>query len=232
MTNRDLLLFFFSHRTLALLRWDVHFIRVRMGNWLARRNPAVLVGAKRPLYLNLGSGPRGLADAKWVNVDGYRDLNVHYVMDFSKPLPFPPDSFDGIFCEHVLEHFDLESGVTLLRQCFRVLRPGGCLRLVVPDGEKIMRSYFDSPGELVSRRQSQTQCAMEAVNSYFRQRYEHQCLYDWKLMEHQLRQAGFSEVLRASFRQSTLCSDIAIDDEKYEWESLYVEASKSINRVQ
>lgn len=226
MKKRSVLLSLFSHRTLALLRWDFHFLRVRLGNRLARRNPAKLIGTKRPLYLNLGSGPRGLADPQWVNVDGYPDANVHHCMDFNRPFPFPANSFDGIFCEHVFEHFDLEHGLALFRQCFRVLRPGGCIRIIVPDGEKVMRTYFDDPADLVKRRQSQTACAMEAVNSYFRQRYEHQCLYDWPLMEHQLRQAGFDSVLRASYKQGKVSQAILLDDQKYEWESLYVEGSK------
>lgn len=226
MKKQNLLLFLFSHRTLALLRWDFHFLRVRLRNFLSRQDPAKKMGTKRPLYLNLGSGPRGLADPHWVNVDGYPDMNVHHCMDFNKRFPFPDKSFEGIFCEHVFEHFDLEHGLAVFQQCIRVLRPGGCIRIIVPDGEKVMQTYFDDPSDLVKRRQSETGCAMEAVNSYFRQRYEHQCLYDWPLMEHQLRKAGFDPVMRTSYNQAQISREIMLDDQKYEWESLYVEASK------
>lgn len=226
MNKRKLLLALFSHRALALLLWDWHFLRVRFGNWITRRNPGARLSAKRPLYLNLGSGPRGLKDPRWFNVDGYPDANVQHCMDFNRPFPFLANSFDGIFCEHVFEHFDLEHGLPLFQECLRILRPGGCIRIIVPDGEKIMRTYFDDPADLVRRRKSQTNCAMEAVNSYFRQRYEHQCLYDWPLLEHQLRQAGYDPVLRVAYKQGQVSKAILLDDQKYEWESLYVEASK------
>ncbi|HXM36033.1 MAG TPA: hypothetical protein VN920_12650, partial [Pyrinomonadaceae bacterium] len=70
-----------------------------------------IVEAERPIYLNLGSGPKGLADGHWINVDGYSDINVQYLMDFSRRWPFPNGSLDGIFCEHVFEHFDMERGL-------------------------------------------------------------------------------------------------------------------------
>ena len=179
-----------------------------------------------PRYLNLGSGPRGLTGANWINVDGYRDHNVHYLMDFSRRWPLPDEAVDGIFCEHVFEHFDLKQGEALLRECMRVLKPGGCVRIIVPDGEKIMRTYFESPSELRDRRPGETACAMEAVNSYFRQGYEHQCIYDWSLLQHQLCAAGFERVSRVGFAKGEASRPILIDDEKYAWESLYVEAVK------
>ena len=67
---------------------------------------------------------------------------------------------------------------------------------------------------------------MEAVNSYFRQRYEHQFLYDWSTIEASLNNARFSIVRKVEFGKSVLCPDICLDDEKYSAESLYVEAAR------
>jgi predicted SAM-dependent methyltransferase len=180
-----------------------------------------------PLFLNLGSGPRGVDDAHWFNVDGFRDRNVHCLLDFNRPLPFSDGLFDGVFCEHVLEHFSLGDGERLAREVRRILRPDGCLRVVVPDAELVLRRYTDAADELVAWRGSAAETPMEVVNTYFRQRYEHQFLYDWPTMERTLRRAGFNTVARASFGQGQFCRPIALDDKKYEWESLYVEAVKS-----
>lgn len=68
---------------------------------------------------------------------------------------------------------------------------------------------------------------MEIVNLYFRQRYEHQFLYDWRTIEEMLLRAGFAAILRSSFGEGPRCSPVILDDEKYAWESLYVEALKS-----
>lgn len=165
----------------------------------------------------------------WVNVDGYKDTNVMYCMDFNRAVTFPDNYFEGIFCEHVLEHFNLEDGQRLLRECCRALQPGGCLRIIVPDGEKIMKAYFNTPKELLEHRSVDSTCAMEAVNSYFRQRYEHQIAYDKELLEYQLILAGFTQVSRTSFGIGKISSAVIIDNEKYAWESLYMEAIKPLS---
>lgn len=224
------LLKLFNHRTLALLRWDLYFMRMRLANRLAgtaRKIRSHVASMPHPRYLNLGSGPRGLVDPHWMNVDGFIDNNVHYRLDFSRTWPIPDGSMDGVFCEHVLEHFTLEDGIALLSQCCRILKPGGTVRFIMPNAQIIMRTYFETPALLVEKRMPKSKTAMEAVNSWFRQRYEHQCLYDWQLSDYAFRQAGFAEVVNSQYGQSTLVPPkLIVDDPKYAWESLYIDARK------
>ncbi len=226
---RKFLLFLFSHRFLAIARWDLHFLRIRIWNAMTahrRRIRKFLSTRQTPLFLNLGSGPRGINGAHWVNVEGFPDENVHYLIDFGRPLPFPSGSFDGVFCEHVMEHFSLEDGEKLAREVYRILRVGGCFRVVVPDAELLLRRYFEAPGEIVKQRSAGAATPMEIVNLYFRQRYEHQFLYDWSTMEKILLRSGFEPVSHSAFGQGRHCVLLILDDKKYEWESLYVEALK------
>jgi predicted SAM-dependent methyltransferase len=226
---RSLVLFLFSHRFLAIARWDLHLIGVRLSNaviWQARRVRRFLATRQHPVFLNLGSGPRGVEDAHWVNVDAFKDKNVHFLLDISRRLPFPESSFKGVFCEHVLEHFTLEDGAKIAREVCRILEPGGRFRIVVPDAELVVRHYIDAPKELVAWRGEGDETPMEIVNSFFRQRYEHQFLYDWLTMEKVLLAAGFSKVSRSKWGENVHGFPIVLDDAKYEWESLYVEAVK------
>lgn len=193
-----------------------------------RRVCGFLATRQRPVLVNLGSGPRGLDNRHWVNVDGFRDQNVHYLLDFGRALPFPDESVEGVFCEHVLEHFSLEDGEKLTKESYRILRPGGCLRVIVPDAERVLKRYFDSPDEIVARRGVGTETPMEIVNLFFRQRYEHQFLYDWPTIQKMLLRAGFNAVFRSAFGQNGHCPAAVLDDPKYEWESLYVEAVKTL----
>ncbi|MFP5208348.1 MAG: class I SAM-dependent methyltransferase [Acidobacteriota bacterium] len=228
---RKLLLFLFSHRLLAIARWDIHFLGVRLRNALTgQAHKARLFASTRkaPVLLNLGSGPRGIDDGHWVNVDGYPDKNVQYLIDFNRPLPFADRSFDGVFCEHVLEHFTLEEGERVAKEVFRVLRPGGAFRVIVPDAAWVMEAYFRNPEELIAYRGGHLETGAEAVNLFFRQRYEHQFLYDYITLSRLLERMGFTEIVRAEFGQSSHLPEIAIDDPKYIRESLYVEARKQI----
>jgi predicted SAM-dependent methyltransferase len=228
---RKILLWLFSHRFLAIGRWDMHFLVLRLRNTVTRQRTRIagfIASRRPPRYLNLGSGPRGLDDAHWLNVDGFTDKNVHFLIDISRALPFPSETFEGVFCEHVLEHFSVNDGLKISREVKRILRPGGVFRVVVPDAEYVIRMYLQKPQELIAYRGSGDagETAMEMVNTFFRQRYDHQFLYDWATMEKMLLNAGFDKVSRARFGVPIHLPAITLDDAKYEVESLYVEAMK------
>jgi hypothetical protein len=89
-------LFLFSHRCLAIARWMFTFFESSLERITLQRRRIrdFLSNRQSPLFLNLGSGPRGVDDARWVNVDGFRDQSVHYLVDFGRPLPFPRESFE------------------------------------------------------------------------------------------------------------------------------------------
>ncbi|HXQ16715.1 MAG TPA: methyltransferase domain-containing protein [Caulobacteraceae bacterium] len=223
-----LLLAIFSHRTLALARWDLGLLGARLRGALTGQRAKLrrfVAAREAPVLLNLGAGPRGIEDAHWVNVDGAPDRGVQFLVDFGRPLPFDDGVFDGVFCEHVLEHFTQTDGERLAREVRRILKPGGVLRVIVPDAEFVLRSYFEAPAALAAERSGGEGTAMEAVNAYFRQRYEHQFMYDWPTLSLTLRRAGFGGIRRSCFRDSAGCARLRIDDEKYARESLYVEAT-------
>jgi len=227
---RSLILSVLSHRTAATLRWDLHFSKIRTRSAVSRTRSRIaehISKSPRPLYLNLGSGPRGIASPHWINVDGFPDKNVQYLVDLSRPLPVPDGSFTGIFSEHVQEHFSLEDGIALMRECHRVLASGGYLRVIMPDARKLMRAYFDDPACLMDHRPAPTGHPMETINDYFRQRYEHQCLYDFDLARYALETSGFSNVTQASFGEGQCPAEMRLDDSKYAWESLYIDAVKT-----
>lgn len=83
--------------------------------------------------------------------------------DVRRPLPYSADSFDAIYASHLLEHLYLDEGRRLLRECFRTLRPGGVLRMVVPD----LRAAVQACG--LPEFQTFTQRAGHAAGKYLRQ---------------------------------------------------------------
>ena len=204
-------------------------MKVRLGNFLFSKDRAIDKYLKTPgvKYLNLGSGPRGLDKPEWLNIDGYQDKNVHFLCDFNRAFPIPDQSLDGIFTEHVVEHFDYENGRKLLDTCFRMLKKGGIIRIIVPDGRKILKAYFEEPGKILEYKKCDTTHPIEAVNKWFYQRYEHQCIYDFAYMKGQLEEVGFTSIFESAYLESKSGNtNLVLDDPKYSWESLYVEAIK------
>ena len=98
-----------------------------------------LVPGAQPLRLNLGCGARH--HPAWLNLDvAPQSPDVHQ-HDLRDPLPFNDHSCAVVYCSHVLEHFARADAPPFLRECHRVLLPGGILRVVVPDLETIARLY-------------------------------------------------------------------------------------------
>jgi predicted SAM-dependent methyltransferase len=99
-------------------------------------------------FLNLGSGARICIDPRWVNVDFISTRKEVVRHNLLQGIPFPDGSFDAVYSSHVLEHFRKEDGKRIVRECHRVLRRGGVVRIAVPDLEQICRLYLTALGAL------------------------------------------------------------------------------------
>jgi predicted SAM-dependent methyltransferase len=90
--------------------------------------------------LNLGCG--GRRHHGFTNADLRPESPEVLEIDLRQPLPFLDGEFDGVYCSHVLEHLSPGAGRRLMAEVARVLRPGGIVRVVVPDLEGICRAYL------------------------------------------------------------------------------------------
>lgn len=90
--------------------------------------------------LNVGCGAS--FHPAWFNVDIAPSVPGVLKADISQGLAFERDSFDAVYHSHVLEHLTRAQAAPFMSECFRVLRPGGILRVVVPDLEAIARLYL------------------------------------------------------------------------------------------
>jgi predicted SAM-dependent methyltransferase len=176
--------------------------------------------------MNLGSGESGRKG--WVNVDANRFEGVDLVWDLREPLPLPDGCAQCILSEHVLEHLGYPAEATaFLKECRRLLRTGGVLRLLVPDALKYCRVLVGGDWEGARRLRHVEGCRtlMEMVNDVFRQRYEHQFAYDEETLKLVLKDAGFSEVRRMNYGESRM-EGLAAEQQWRAEESLCVEAVK------
>lgn len=90
--------------------------------------------------LNIGCGAWSHPD--WVNIDLLEGVDIisHNISD---GLPFPDNMFNVVYHSHLLEHIPVKNSLPFMKECFRVLKPGGVIRVLVPDLEQIARFYLE-----------------------------------------------------------------------------------------
>ena len=91
-------------------------------------------------YLNLGCGSRYHPD--WINIDIVPHGPEVIQHDISRGIPLPDASCDVVYHTAVLEHMRRADAAAFLVECHRVLKPGGIVRVGVPDLEKICQLYL------------------------------------------------------------------------------------------
>lgn len=169
------------------------------------------------LRLHLGSG--FLSKPGWIDID-LAGARADLVWNLQNGIPFEDGTVDAIFHEHLLEHLTLHDGFGLTLECHRALRPGGVLRVGVPDAGACLRSYagIDDPDWAQSR-----PTPMLAVEALFYE-HGHHAMYDEQLLTEALAAAGFADVAACEFGDSRLSP--CPDTEARRDGTLYVEGVK------
>ena len=143
----------------------------------------------------------------------FRDVEGAHLLncDLRKGLPCPDNSLDVIYNCHFLEHLPYDSGVDLLRQAHARLKPGGVLRIVVPDLELWIENYQRNNVSFFEAYRRQILGGNRAVYrtkaSIFMAMltgFGHQWAYDFETLALLLREVGFTNVYRTLFQESCL----------------------------
>ena len=211
-----------------------------------------------PLRLNLGSGPTAVRG--WLNVDRSPGILVSRLpapiqkglrasglipreqasvawppdvrrLDVTKGLPFDDCSVEAIYSSHMLEHLTRDAARRLLAECRRTLRPGGVLRVVLPDLRRLAERYLAS--EEPDAADAFLEEAMLGQHARLTGRAAlvqlvggsaHRWMFDAASIRHRCLQCGFSATQECAFRQGS-CPDIeSLDSPSRRDESIYVEA--------
>ena len=142
--------------------------------------------------LHLGCGNKYIPG--FIHVDLMDFDHIDYKRSVDDLGIFEDSSIDLIYACHVLEHFKRAEVDNVLTEWFRVLKPGGVLRIAVPGFEEIVaiyKKYKDLNlvlGPLVGG-----------------QTYEynfHYMVFDFKTLSEKLKKVGFGEVRRYDWRKT------------------------------
>jgi predicted SAM-dependent methyltransferase len=148
--------------------------RPYLRRWLRSRGPHVL---------NLGGG--NVLFDRWLSGD--MDPRSDVFMNVCQPLPLPDNSVDVVYSEEVIEHVPKTLGQSMLRECFRILKPGGTLRLTTPD-----LAYF-------AKRALEVKEAVSEINDIF-YLHGHKHIYSRTELVDCLAAAGFADITVSSYR--------------------------------
>jgi len=196
-----------------------------------------LASADHP-RLHLGASNRVLDG--WLNTDIAPGPSVSY-LDATKPFPFSDMTFEYVYAEHMIEHVAYEDAALMIVECFRVLQPGGVLRIVTPNLDAILRSYSDTPtAQATAYLQWMTKTfvpdapassASYVINAMFRL-WGHQFIYDLQSLSTLFAKAGFANITLCSIDHSSypllrnLSNASRYPEGLLEFESLCVEATR------
>ena len=92
--------------------------------------------------VNIACGDVYIKNNNWVNLDIISNNKYVTKINLLNKLPFLDNSVDAIYCSHFLEHIPIDKVSNFLHECFRILKKGGVLRLVLPDFESLSKEYL------------------------------------------------------------------------------------------
>lgn len=204
--------------------------------------------AQGTVAVNLGSGTT--VAPGWINIDnspnarlakipGVRRIlnrigmlsNAHLavtwpdnliVRDIRKPLPFGDGSVDYVYSSHTLEHLSREQTAGVLREVLRVLRPGGVVRIVLPN----LRNAVENYSRAIAANPDDPHAApalLESLHLSRGGRDPHLWMYDAPSLIALMQEIGFTEVAERPFQQGDV-PDLDILDARDG--SLHVEGTR------
>lgn len=129
--------------------------------------------------------------------------NVQYG-DIVKGVPEAANSCDGVYCSHVLEHLSYNDFITALKNTYKILKPGGVFRGVVPDLKAAVTDYldtFEQNDAPASQLMRSTMLGIEDRNKTlaatlkgFYGNSKHLWMWDYKSLAFELQKVGFKNI--------------------------------------
>lgn len=150
------------------------------------------------MKLHLGCGERFIPG--FIHIDLADYPHIDYKSDISNLPMFEDNSVDLIYCCHALEYFDRQEIQKILKEWYRVLKPGGILRIAVPDFEALVKVYAQYNdlnkilGPLYGRMVIKTPEGKKIIY--------HKTAYDFKSLKDVLESIGFKNVHRYDWRDT------------------------------
>jgi len=165
-----------------------------------------------------------------------RSLDCYFLRcDITLGVPLPSDYYQTVYHCHFLEHLDNQQGWEFLKECWRILAPGGTMRVVVPDLELWCKSYVEKRMEFLTWYQTQLDSNPTLYSTPGQilmghlQGWQHKMAYDFDTLEHLLTTLGFTNIVQGMYGVSNVPEiEFLEKDPVRERESVCVECVKPL----
>lgn len=94
------------------------------------------------MFLNIACGSTYIANQDWLNLDYSPDSDYVTHANLLGRLPLNDSSVDFIYSSHFVEHIPTSKLNMFFTECLRILKPGGYIRLVLPDLDELCQEYL------------------------------------------------------------------------------------------
>jgi predicted SAM-dependent methyltransferase len=178
-----------------------------------------LLREKREIFVEVGAGEKK-GTGSWVTIDITRNCDFFY--DLRRGLPFPDGSVAKIYSSHFLEHLTFKESQSFLKECRRVLIPGGVFSICVPNAGLYIKAYLKSeeldPEVFFGYKSAYNNTTkIDYINYIAYMDGVHKYMFDEDNLLFILKAIGFKDVRLRQFDSSL---DLSIRD----FESIYAEA--------
>jgi len=153
-----------------------------------------------------------------------KSLNlIHYELLYG--IPFKNDSVPNIYSSNFLEHLFFEESKKLLKECYRVLKPNGRIRIVVPSLDleviKMKKAIIEYENGNYEQIQKYVTCDIVGYQDKYS---NHKYMYNFIILKNILEFFGFKNVIEYKFREGEIPDVKLLDTRK---ECIFVEAIKA-----
>ena len=164
------------------------------------------------LRLHIGAGEDYLDS--FINADINPLRKIDLWLDLSHRLPVPDGAIEGIYTLETLEHLYPDELERLLAECRRVMRPGGFLRIGVPNLARGVEAYAKPEPRWFPSWPRDYRSLGGKLSNFLMCDGQHRMVFDFSLLQELLDRAGFSEIERSARAESRWLEPAVLDLER------------------
>jgi predicted SAM-dependent methyltransferase len=208
---------------LGLLRLNKQYVKQKYLDFKKKKKTSKyvqsLVNSGGEIKVEIGAFNK--RDNGWITLDNNNNCDISW--DLRNGIPFPDQSLSAIYSSHLFEHLTFNEGQQLLKECKRVLKPGGSFLICVPNSALYIDAFLKNDDAIlkagpVYEPAWNNTAKLDFINYVAYMDGHHKYMFDPENLLKVIEKAGFKNARRRNFNPE-------IDLQVRNFESIYAEAN-------